>query len=200
VPDSKFECDFCVRIGLSKYTPKVDDDGQRLSNAEILERYNERRYQHYLDGFEDELDLARHLNDRTAHFAETASKDEEQLIKTAGFQANATTLAWWKRARERDPDAAAVAQKVDYEPTPAESNPWSRVSPAQRFARLKQQIHETFDGRHDVPPAPITSEDNAQQIPAERELSPAQQQALIEERDRQLRLIQEQLETEEASR
>lgn len=180
MPDSSFACDFCVRIGLSKYTPKVDNDGQRLSNSEVLERYNERRYQHYLDGFEDELDLARHLNDRTAHFAETASKDEEQLIKTAGFHANAATLAWWKRARDRDPESAAVAQSVDYEPTPAEIGPWSRLSPAERFAHLKQQINETFDGRHDVPPAPITSEDNAQQIPVELTFEEMQ------ERDRQL--------------
>lgn len=180
MPDSSFACDFCVRIGLSKYTPKVDNDGQRLSNSEVLERYNERRYQHYLDGFEDELDLARHLNDRTAHFAETASKDEEQLIKTAGFQANSATLAWWKRARDRDPESAAVAQRVDYEPTPAEIGPWSRLSPAERFARLKKQINETFDGRHDVPPAPITSEDNAQQIPVELTFEEMQ------ERDRQL--------------
>jgi hypothetical protein len=183
VPDSDFACDFCVRIGLSKYTPKVDDDGQRLSNAEVLERYNERRYQHYLDGFEDELDLARHLNDRTSHFAETASKDEEQLIKTAGFQANAGTLAWWKRARERDADAAEVAGKPSYEPSPAEINSWTRLSPPQRFARLKKQINETFDGHHDIPHAlseAITAEDNAQQIPVELTFEEMQ------ERDRQL--------------
>lgn len=202
MPDSEFACDRCIRVGLSKYTPKVDDDGQRLSNAEILQRYNERRYQHYLDGFEDELDLALHLTNRTNHFAATAPKDQEQLIKTAGHECNGATLAWWKRARDRDPEAAEVAGRVEYEPTHAEMTEWMRLAPKQRFARLKQQIHQTFDGRHDVPPVTypdITTDGNARQLPEEKELPPWQQEALIAERDRQLAAARELLTKEEAS-
>lgn len=149
----------------------------------VLELYNERRYQHYLDDFNDELDLARHLNERTNHFADTAPEDERTAIKASGFAGNAATLAWWKRALLRDPEAAAVVQKRGYEPSADEIAEWRRLAPAQRFARLKKHILETFNGHHDV--AQITASDNAQQLPPEKELSSAQQQALIQERDRQ---------------
>lgn len=189
------ECDFCVRPNLSRHTPKADEDGLSLSSSEVLERYNERRYQHYLDDFNDALDLARHLNDRTNHYAETGVEEERAAIKESGFKANANTLAWWKRARERDADAAqattvgirpCVVCKTyhgDYEPTEAEIASWTRLSSSERFARLKKQILETFDGRHDVPP--ITAEDNAQQIPVELTLEEMQ------ERDRQLAQLEE---------
>jgi hypothetical protein len=178
VPDSDFSCDYCVRVGFSRRTPKADDDGVSLSASAVLELYNERRYQHYLDDFNDELDLARHLNDRTNHFAETGTDDEKSSTKAVGFASNAVTLAWWKRAQLRDPDAAEVAQRADFQPAPAEVESWAKLVPAQRFARLKKQVRETFDGRHEVPQ--ITVEDNARQIPTELTMEEMQ------ERDRQL--------------
>lgn len=190
------ECDFCVRPSLSKRTPKADEDGVSLSPSAIQEAYNERRYQHYLDDFNDELDLARHLTERTKHYAETASEDEQAAIKASGFASNAATLAWWKRARRRDPDAAEVAQRPEFLPTPKEIETWAKLPPGARFAELKRYIAETFDGRHDVPP--ITVEDNARQLPPDKELTPAQQQQLLEERDRQLSSL-EQWGTEEDS-
>lgn len=192
---SDFGCDYCVRPGLSKRTPKADEDGQTFSQVHIQELYNERRYQHYLDDFNDDLDLARHLNERTNHFAETGSEDEKTAIKTFGFAANAATLAWWKRARHRDSAAAEVAQKPEFLPTPRQIDEWAKPPPAARFARLKQQIRETFNGRHEVPA--LTAEDNAQQLPPERELSAEQQQSLLAERDRQLEILQPMLDDQE---
>lgn len=181
---SDFTCDWCVRPTLSKRTPKADENGVPLSLSKVTELYNERRYQHYLDDFNDELDLARHLSDRVRHFAETGSEDDQAAIKASGFASNAATLAWWKRARLRDPDAAAVAQRSEYLPTPAEIEEWAKLPPAARFARLKKQINETFDGRHDVPR--ITTADNAQQLPPEVELRPEQIAALEAAKQEQL--------------
>jgi hypothetical protein len=134
------DCDYCVRISLSRRTPRADENGQLLSAGEVLERYNERRYQHYLDDFEDdELALAKHLNERTNHFVETAAEDDRAAIKATGFAANATTLAWWKRARLRDPETAQTAMKRDYEPTQEEIDDWMALAPKERFSRLKMQ-------------------------------------------------------------
>lgn len=185
-----FDCDFCVRVGLSQFTPKADNQGVELSNSEIRERYNERRYQHYLDDFgNDEIALARHLNARTNHFIETASEDDRTTIKNSSFAANASTLAWWKRARTRDAELAEQAMRRDYEPLLDEIWEWMNIPPAARFAQLKKQIQETFKDK-DISQI-LTAADNAQQLPTEKELTPAQQQSLIEERDRQLVALEE---------
>lgn len=74
--------------------------------------------------------------------------------------------------------------RKEYEPSDEEIAAWTGLKPGARFARLKQQIIKTFDGRHDVPA--LTSADNAQQLPEEKEMSAEQAQAIVDAKNRQL--------------
>lgn len=179
MPETDFSCRMCVRPSQSD-TPSVDEDGVSLSPFEILAIYNERRYQHYLDGFNDVEDLARHLHNRTMHFAETATGDDASSIKASGFAANLSTIDWWKRARARTSDDVETVGQSDYEANDAVIRDWMRLAPAARFAKLRKQLMELGERMTDREKVL----DNARQLPEDKELSPQQIADLKEAQER----------------
>lgn len=187
-------CQFCTRPEFTK-TPTVDEHGQSLPPSEIHSIYNERRYQHYLDGFNDRLDLGRHLIQRAKHWVATSPDDSKQEVLLAQLKlTEVATLAWWEVARRRNPEAAEQVARFECEPTSAETVEWTRLTPAQRFAKLKTQIARTLKaGAFDLPP----DVSNAQELPEERELTDEQITALEAERNRQAEALAESMEEDQ---
>ena len=106
---------------------------------------------------------------------------------------------WWDAEGKQQMGAAELVEPVSFDAGSenAEIAEWKALTPTQRFARLSRQLDalaRSKDSRQT-----LTASDNAQQLPAEKELTPWQQEALIAERDRQLAVARKQIEAEEAN-
>lgn len=91
-----FDCEFCVRPDDERYRgPWVDEEGEDLAPWEVLEFYNQRRYEH-LQTFQTSKELRTHLEDR-AHWW-TQGKGREAL-ETA-LQTVDSTVEMLERRRD----------------------------------------------------------------------------------------------------
>lgn len=91
-----FDCEFCIRPDDDRYRgPKVDEEGENLAPWEVLEFYNQRRYEH-LQTFPTTKELRTHLEDR-AHWW-TQGKGREAL-ETA-LQTVDSTVEMLERRRD----------------------------------------------------------------------------------------------------
>ncbi|MEO7397278.1 MAG: hypothetical protein ABIW84_01810 [Ilumatobacteraceae bacterium] len=93
VDPGDFTCMWCRRPE-ETLTPKIDEDGELLHPSEVLEIYNERRYLHYLNDFDQASELRAHLTQRCRYWAQGDHLKLEQEKQTIG-----ATLEWWGLAR-----------------------------------------------------------------------------------------------------
>lgn len=97
---------------------------------------------------------------------------------------------WWDTEGKQKLGAAELLESVSFDAGAenAEISEWTGLTPGQRFARLVQQVEKLVTSKDTR--RMLTTSDNAQQLPPEKEISPAQQQALIKERDRNLKALE----------
>lgn len=92
-----FDCPSCRRPAECPGLPTIAEDGHtRLSDSEILEIYNLRRYEHYLENFRDAGELREHLVDRAHYWA----VDDQKLLADHLATIDGT-IAWWLIAYRR---------------------------------------------------------------------------------------------------
>jgi hypothetical protein len=102
-----FDCPACKRPAESPGLPTVAEDGHiPLRDSEVLEIYNLRRYEHYLQDFTSEEDLRQHLEDRAHYWA----LDEPGRLAEI-LASNHATLAWWLIAHRRQVEDERRAQE-----------------------------------------------------------------------------------------
>lgn len=101
-----FDCRACRRPAECPGLPTVAEDGHtRLSDSEVREIYNLRRYEHYLDDFDDVDELREHLVDRAHYWA----LDEPGRLAESLASLDAT-IAWWLIAHRRQVEDQQRAQ------------------------------------------------------------------------------------------
>jgi hypothetical protein len=102
-----FDCPACKRPAECPGLPTVAEDGHtRLSDSEVREVYNLRRYEHYLRDFVNDEELREHLVDRAHYWA----VDDQKLL--ADFlAANDATIAWWRIAHRRQVEGQQRTQE-----------------------------------------------------------------------------------------
>lgn len=101
-----FDCSACKRPAECPGLPTVAEDGHtRLTASEVLEIYNLRRYEHYLEDFDDAGELREHLVDRAHYWAlDDAKLLADHLATIDG------TIAWWLIAHRRHVEDQQRAQ------------------------------------------------------------------------------------------
>lgn len=101
-----FGCQACRRPAECPGLPAVAEDGRtRLTDSEVREIYNLRRYEHYLEDFGDVDELREHLVDRAHYWA----LDEPGRLAEI-LAGNDGTIAWWLIAHRRQVEAQRRAQ------------------------------------------------------------------------------------------
>jgi hypothetical protein len=101
-----FDCPACRRPAECPGLPTVAEDGHtRLSDSEIREIYNLRRYEHYLRDFGADSDLREHLVSRAHYWA----VDDQKLLADHLASVDAT-IAWWLIAHRRQVEDQRRAQ------------------------------------------------------------------------------------------
>lgn len=101
-----FDCPACRRPAECPGLSTVAEDGHtQLSDSEILEIYNLRRYEHYLENFHDAGDLREHLVDRAHYWA----VDDQKLLADHLATIDGT-IAWWLIAHRRQVEDQRRAQ------------------------------------------------------------------------------------------
>jgi len=103
-----FDCEFCVRPDDDRYRgPLVDEDGEDLAPWEVLEFYNQRRYEHLQRDFGTSKALRGHLEDRAHWWAK--GKGKEAL--DSALQAVEATVEMLERRRDQRAAAEREARK-----------------------------------------------------------------------------------------
>jgi hypothetical protein len=126
-----FDCEFCVRPDDERYRgPKVDEDGEDLAPWEVLEFYNQRRYEH-LQTFLTTKELRVHLEDR-AHWW-TQGKGREAL--DTALQTVDSTVEMLERRRDAKVADEREGRRVAREAAKA-------LKPATDFAEPADELAE----------------------------------------------------------
>lgn len=97
-----FDCEFCIRPDDRGYHgPTVTDEGEPMAPWEVLEAYNQRRYEHYQRDFPDGVKALReHLIDRAWWWTRELGKDARE----AALQSIDATVEMLGRRRQREAD------------------------------------------------------------------------------------------------
>jgi hypothetical protein len=126
-----FDCEFCIRPDDARYRgPLVDEEGEDLAPWEVLEFYNQRRYEH-LQTFRDSKALREHLVDR-AHFW-TQGKPKDEL--DAALQTIDSTVEMLERRRDQKLADEREGRRYVREAAKA-------LKPAGVFAKAEDELAE----------------------------------------------------------
>lgn len=94
-PTTDFQCGYCKRPSECRGLPTIEEDGSPMEEADIDQVYHDRRYEHYLNDFDNTHDLKEHLKDRIRYWMQGSTAAEVEMAM-GGIPA---TIGWWVNAR-----------------------------------------------------------------------------------------------------